>query len=762
MRIHFCVSVWGTRYIEQFDRFCLASLLSDGNLVHAAARHDCTFSVYTRGRDAVEIAAGPFMTRLARLLPVVYTTLEETAIRSNIDHWTPWHRAYCDALAADAALILIIPDVIYVSNALTRIIRHLSRQTPVVYFPIPQIAQEPGAIAVDQHCRERDGTLSIDDRDLLRLFANYIHPKHACALTASPRLTTHPEYLLTRSGAGFAIREVGSHPCAVLPRYAPVAPTFVPVSVAAQIEVLPALGLSLEATLKYLPLYAHWESRGVRRARLINLGSWAMCYRRTGDAHYADAGSVMVGGAAGAHPRPDRFAQRRCAMSLALIETVQAVFTSSRLLRGGVSRQVLWLAMVPLLSSRVRRVLRGSETATVFVPRRLSRAAVRSIAAGKFAAETFFCRHYVPQALEMAPGTCFALAQRAAAGGLCTAVYTEVPGVAAADPSAIAGRVRRIDVIMRGRLRVCLFDPLRPVAGQGFRDVRRSTPRREVRRALRGHFRASRGMRRREWVRRVAVHAYLWSLPGRITGRIAAHARRLYLKLRPSPAQKTDFAGAGQSLFDGLVSANMAGEPLRVVRTFNRIADLESTPVLELLARLHAELDRGLDWRAAAQDPNPLVRMQAALREAAQDRLGAAADIAEPLWRDPEYRRHAAASAWLGDAYARAMEFRARLAHRQGRQHEAVAYSLRALEVDPAHSALACRTAEMLWDLGHVAEATALLSRSGLISEINPFGRLPAGNAPTARMQACVDSISASLTQTILAAAEREANVSDR
>jgi hypothetical protein len=178
-----------------------------------------------------------------------------------------------------------------------------------------------------------------------------------------------------------------------------------------------------------------------------------------------------------------------------------------------------------------------------------------------------------------------------------------------------------------------------------------------------------------------------------------------------------------------------------IVARFNDAASLMETPVSCLLNQLRGHFDQGIDWAAVQSDRNLLVRMKGALRAASDGDLQKAAEICEPLSSDPDYFEHSLESPQHRDAYARAMEFKARSCCSRGSRNEALGYYLRALRVDPERTVLACRVAEILWQLDRIPEALKLM-RIGLGSEGNALQRLPSG-VPLGKLQHFIDEITA-------------------
>jgi len=801
VRIHFCVTVWGKEYVEQFDSYCLGSLLAEDNLPRLVREHRCSLFVYTRNQDVGLLASGANMSRVDKLLRVTYNTDEEHNLRAGSDHWTPWRRAYVSAFAADAALVVIIPDVVYLADALTRIVRSLVGGAPVVQFPIPQVTRDLFQPYLDQRCRSASGEIVIDDRELLEMFQRFVHPKHACGIVNSPRLWTHPEYVFSVAGIGYVIRELTSHPLALIPQSVSVNSTFVSASTRTDSIELEALGLSMESLTKYAGLYAGWIADGYRRARFVNLASWANFFSAPGNLRYLAAGSVIDGATLGHKPRPLDFGSRRSSYHTTLVELSQTVWLVSQKTNSFVSPDVQRLSLIFLLSPSARRSVRAGRGLSVFVPTALSKP-LSAIIINRAAAEEFVARHCVNDDLSIEAGTPFVLLPQK---GLRTATYSEILDAGRSDPSAIAGEIMTRLTLMGGKVRLYIFHP-RPdlldnqldftiVPGADAVVAVRVAPQRlrwrlvvgtydrfaraplVGRLALRARniYRTRRGKvpllfrealppigslwseRKQPLLRRLAIGCYDTMAKVPLASGIARRARNTYRRRRGKPAivaqrnleisepitavaSSSDSAASSPHLLDRqkptatdlntalpdfdlltrAAFANFLNDARSVVACFNTATKLSDTPISRLLDRLQDDADQQLDWKALSEDPNVILRMQAAQRHCGERRFCAGAAIAEVLLNDPAWRSNAKLSPMHCDAYVRSLEFKARASVREGRLVEAVEFYEMALNLDPNRTLLSCRTAELYWQLGNVEKALSYALR-GLSTESNSW-----------------------------------------
>src|SRR5262249_13935819 len=117
------------------------------------------------------------------------------------------------------------------------------------------------------------------------------------------------------------------------------------------------------------------------------------------------------------------------------------------------------------------------------------------------------------------------------------------------------------------------------------------------------------------------------------------------------PAVPMRAIAADDPLLEPLLAANLANELLIVVRRFNQVRGAAASPLQSFLAAFQQRMDDSVDWERARGASDPVVRMQLAVREAAEDRFAVARDLAEPLWSDREYADHARLSPLHTDAY---------------------------------------------------------------------------------------------------------------
>jgi Flp pilus assembly protein TadD len=170
------VPVWGTKYVDFFLEFSLASLLSEKNLGVIANRDDLIFLIHTTENDRARIQASPLYAKLSLKADVRFVII-------TVDAKIASHRLLSDChldatrIGADhgAAVVYSMPDVIYADGCIAGIDRILARGFDVIFTTGVRLRMETATVDIEAH-RAPDRSISIAPSDLMRVMLANLHP----------------------------------------------------------------------------------------------------------------------------------------------------------------------------------------------------------------------------------------------------------------------------------------------------------------------------------------------------------------------------------------------------------------------------------------------------------------------------------------------------------------------------------------------------------------------------------------------------------
>jgi hypothetical protein len=288
-RIALVCTVWGPEFTDFFCRYSLATLLNPAGLPHVTQTHDFTLLLYTLEQDLQRMRTHANFEKLATLVDIRPVFLESMPPTARHGHWLQWHDAL---LRADefSSFILLIPDCLFVNNAISRIADALE-ENDIVYYCIPQVSIEPLQPELSATVRHTTSDaaftyLDYSETDIASLFVKYINPRYAVALHKPEYFVTHPEFALRPSREKIELHELSCHAMAVSSRATSLAYTLNSPARDAKSAFLGLLAVGVEYTLKYFEQYFRWPTYGMRLSRFSTLASWSHNYFEPGAAHY--------------------------------------------------------------------------------------------------------------------------------------------------------------------------------------------------------------------------------------------------------------------------------------------------------------------------------------------------------------------------------------------------------------------------------------------------------------------------------------------
>lgn len=220
---HAITVVWGREYLDLFLNRCIPNQLGEGNL--PALPQGSRYRIMTRAMHVDEVQAHPMVQALARIVPVDVVAV---AALEGVDQPDPTRRrdrrfelmtvchrqAIGDALAADAALIFLAPDIVLSAGAFASIVqRHRAGYRAVVCTGL-RLEKESFLEAIDDSRAAR----ALPPRDLVRLALPRLHAHTRSMFVDAKAFSTFPVGIYWPVGAeGLLARCFHLHPLMIDP-----------------------------------------------------------------------------------------------------------------------------------------------------------------------------------------------------------------------------------------------------------------------------------------------------------------------------------------------------------------------------------------------------------------------------------------------------------------------------------------------------------------------------------------------------------------
>lgn len=368
MKIRLITAVWGRRYIDSFLRFTLKTLLAEGNVAALAARHSCTYKIYTTEDGATEIRRSPLLAQLAAAidLEILIFGSKDVDLSDPSSHWHVWRPAAEAARQSRETVFFIIPDALFAMGTLLRWAELFEQGFRAVWTVGPQVVLETTLTEIEQRFPpDSSPTINLSISDVHRLAVRQLHPLMISMFRDSRRWTGHPEAILQNvPGSGLAMRMTGSHPICVDLNHFAVTDAFCPLDHLESIAFEQCRFVCLEPILKYSSSY--YRARWMDDVQLSNLGSWADYFCVPSDMINSYVTYRLSAG------EPDERGFRRAEMALATymsqFRIVAAVFRIARMLDKLGCKLSAQLLAATQIDGRLRRRWRIRGPITIFAP----------------------------------------------------------------------------------------------------------------------------------------------------------------------------------------------------------------------------------------------------------------------------------------------------------------------------------------------------------------------------------------------------------
>jgi hypothetical protein len=172
---HFLTPVWGKAYTKTYLELVMPAQLSIGNLGAFAGDSWSRYVIYTTRADAETIKAAPAFQKLSAIIPAVIEIIDHEIVVPHDSMSICFRKGITGALAADAAVVFLTPDLIFADGSFAALKRLCESGRDVVFNPgIRTIKQGVTRALLSKY--EADGVITVGPRDLMRVALDNIHP----------------------------------------------------------------------------------------------------------------------------------------------------------------------------------------------------------------------------------------------------------------------------------------------------------------------------------------------------------------------------------------------------------------------------------------------------------------------------------------------------------------------------------------------------------------------------------------------------------
>ena len=184
--------VWGEKFVEDFSRFALASLLSPGNIpavLSDVPSPAARFLIATDPADRCLFDARPEMSELRRWMKVEYLALPEGG--DALERMSVGHRLITARFAAEGRVAgIVYPDSIYADGTLRWAAAETRKGAKLATTACPRTCSDTLATALFAH--RKDGVLQVSKQQLASAALGHLHDEFRRCLWSSDRFADQP------------------------------------------------------------------------------------------------------------------------------------------------------------------------------------------------------------------------------------------------------------------------------------------------------------------------------------------------------------------------------------------------------------------------------------------------------------------------------------------------------------------------------------------------------------------------------------------
>jgi hypothetical protein len=174
-RFYFLTPVWGDAYTRLYLDVVIPAQLAAGNLPAFKDAPGSRYVIFTRPADRETIRAAPIFKLLTDTIAVSFELIEEE-IKAVHDMMSDcYRRGIAAAEEADAAVLLLTPDLVFADGAFATLRRLADAGKDVVFIAAIRTLKQSLMLALQQDYKN-DRIIGIEPRDLVRLALDNMHP----------------------------------------------------------------------------------------------------------------------------------------------------------------------------------------------------------------------------------------------------------------------------------------------------------------------------------------------------------------------------------------------------------------------------------------------------------------------------------------------------------------------------------------------------------------------------------------------------------
>jgi hypothetical protein len=172
---HFLTPVWGKAYTTTYLELAMPAQLSAGNLGAFAGDTASKYVIYTTEADAEAIRASPAFRKLSDLIPAFIEIIDHEIVVPHDSMSICFRKGIDQALAADAAIVFLTPDLIFADGSFAALKRLCESGYDVIFNPgIRTVKQGVTRTLLSKY--GADGVVTVAPRELMRVALDNIHP----------------------------------------------------------------------------------------------------------------------------------------------------------------------------------------------------------------------------------------------------------------------------------------------------------------------------------------------------------------------------------------------------------------------------------------------------------------------------------------------------------------------------------------------------------------------------------------------------------
>ena len=216
--LHFVTAVWGEEYAKTFVDVTLPCLLSQGNIPSVSTGIPCVYKIFTTDRARKIIEQSGTYLRLCQYLKTEFSLISDPIENKHVTSSDCYRLATADAARAGAAIIYLIPDMIFADGGINSAVHFLRAGKRAILAMGLRAIKETLVPQVIEKYYAGD-VITIAPRELVRLAYEHIHPITKSHFYEGNSECFHPSVFCWQvENEGFLLHSFHLQPLALCPR----------------------------------------------------------------------------------------------------------------------------------------------------------------------------------------------------------------------------------------------------------------------------------------------------------------------------------------------------------------------------------------------------------------------------------------------------------------------------------------------------------------------------------------------------------------